>query len=158
MAIPLDRYIGKLFSNEKTWFDKLFNPIDNLFYKFSGIDAKKKMNWKQYLDALRTINLFWFLLAMLMLTNMSWLPINPDSNPSMSIDLAFNTSISFVTNTNLQHHSGETGMSYLGQLIRMLFQFISAGCGIAIAAVVFDAMKEKNWGGLGNFYFLFVRS
>ena len=116
------------------------------------------MTWKQHLLALLTINLLWFLLSMFMLTNMSWLPLNPDANPSMSADLAFNTTVSFISNTNLQHYSGETGMSYLGQLILMLFQFISAGCGIAICAVVFTAMKEKTTDKLGNFYFLFVRS
>ncbi|MFZ1530190.1 MAG: potassium-transporting ATPase subunit KdpA [Ferruginibacter sp.] len=163
LALPLGRYIGKLFNNEKTWPDPLFNPLDNLFYKLSGIDCSKQMNWKQHLAAFLTINLFWFLLAMLVLTNMGWLPLNPDGNPSMSADLAFNTSISFITNTNLQHYSGETGMSYLGQLVVMLFQFISAGCGIAITVVVFKAMKTPARPGdnpvsLGNFYFLFVRS
>lgn len=158
LAIPLGKYIGKVFNNEKTWLDKIFNPVDKVFYKLSGINYTKQMNWKQHLIALLTINLVWFLLAMLVLTNMSWLPLNPDANPSMSADLAFNTSVSFISNTNLQHYSGETGLSYLGQLILMLFQFISAGCGIAIAAVVLFAMKEKSTGKLDNFYFLFVRS
>ncbi len=158
MAIPLGRYIGKIFSNEKTWPDKIFNLVDKLFYKLGGVNPLKEMNWKQHLVALLTINLFWFLISMFVLTNMSWLPLNPDGNPSMSGDLAFNTSVSFITNTNLQHYSGETGLSYLGQLTLMLWQFISAGCGIAIAAVVFFAMKEKTTDKLGNFYFLFVRS
>ncbi len=158
MAIPLGRYIGKIFSNDKTWLDKIFNPLDNMFYKMGGIDSSKQMNWKQHLLALLTINFVWFLLSMFVLTNMSWLPLNPDGNPSMSSDLAFNTAVSFVTNTNLQHYSGESALSYLGQLILMLWQFISAGCGIAIAAVVFFAMKARTTDKLGNFYFLFVRS
>jgi K+-transporting ATPase ATPase A chain len=116
------------------------------------------MDWKQNLFALLTINIIWFLLSMLVLMNMSWLPFNPDGNPSMSADLAFNTSVSFVTNTNLQHYSGETGLSYLGQLILMLWQFISAGTGMAIAAVVFIAMKERTSEQLGNFYNLLVKS
>ena len=158
LAIPLGRYIGKIFSNEKNWLDIILNPVDQLFYKFSGIDPKKQMSWKQHLVALLTINLVWFLIAMFVLTNMTWLPLNPDNNPSMSGDLAFNTSVSFITNTNLQHYSGETGMSYFGQLTLMLWQFISAGCGIAIAAVVFMAMKERTTDKLGNFYFYFVRT
>jgi K+-transporting ATPase ATPase A chain len=76
----------------------------------------------------------------------------------MSGDLAFNTSVSFVTNTNLQHYSGETGLSYLGQLILMLWQFVSAGTGIAICAVVFIAMKERTTTALGNFWNLLVKS
>ncbi len=158
LAIPLGRYIGKIFSNEKTWMDRIFDPIDQLFYKLSGINPEREMTWKQHLTALLTINLVWFLAAMLVLTNMSWLPLNPDNNPSMSGDLAFNTAVSFVTNTNLQHYSGETGMSYLGQLTLMLWQFISAGCGMAVAGVVFFAMKERTTDKLGNFYFFFVRS
>lgn len=158
LAIPLGRYIGKIFSNEKTGLDKVFNPLDKLFYKLGGVDTVREMNWKQHLVALLTINLVWFLWSMFVLTNMSWLPLNPDDNPSMSADLAFNTAVSFVTNTNLQHYSGETGLSYFGQLTLMLWQFISAGCGMAIAAVAFLAMKERTTDKLGNFYFLFVRS
>jgi len=158
IALPLGRYISKIFGNEKTWLDKILNPVDKLFYKLSGINPETEMTWKQHLVALLTINLVWFLAAMFVLTNMSWLPMNPDNNPSMGGDLAFNTAVSFVTNTNLQHYSGETGMSYLGQLTLMLWQFISAGCGIAVAAVVFFAMKERTTDKLGNFYFFFVRS
>ncbi|MFC4262321.1 potassium-transporting ATPase subunit KdpA [Ferruginibacter yonginensis] len=158
LAIPLGNYMGKVLSNQKTWLDVIINPIDHFCYKISGIDVRKSMNWKQHLIALLTINFIWFLIAMFVLTNMSWLPLNPDANPSMSGDLAFNTAISFITNTNLQHYSGETGLSYLGQLSLMLWQFISAGTGIAICAVVFMAMKTSATNELGNFYQYFVRS
>lgn len=158
LAIPLGRYIGKIFNYENTWFDRIFDPVDRLFYKVGGINPKQEMHWKQHLAALLTINLIWFLVCMFTLMNMSRLPLNPDGNPSMSADLAFNTSVSFVTNTNLQHYSGETGLSYLGQLILMLWQFISAGTGIAICAVVFQAIKEKTAEKPGNFYSFFVRS
>ncbi|MEO7176645.1 MAG: potassium-transporting ATPase subunit KdpA [Saprospiraceae bacterium] len=158
LAIPLGRYIGKVFNYENTWLDRIFDPLDKLFFKLSGIDPSKEMNWKQHLGALLTINAVWFIISMLVLTNMSWLPLNPDVNPNMSGDLAFNTAVSFVTNTNLQHYSGESGLSYFGQLILMLWQFISAGTGIAICAVVFLAMKEKTSQTLGNFYSFFVRA
>ena len=158
LAIPLGKYIGKVFNYETTWLDRVFNPLDKLFFKLSGIDPTKEMNWKQHLVTLLTINVIWFATSMLVLTNMRWLPLNPDANPSMSADLAFNTSVSFITNTNLQHYSGETGLSYLGQLMLMLWQFISAGTGIAICAVVFTAMKERTLKTLGNFYSFFVRS
>lgn len=158
LAIPFGRYIGKVFNYENTWLDGVFNPLDRLFFKMGGINPDKEMTWKQHLVALLTINLVWFVLSMLVLTNMAWLPLNPDQNPSMSLDLAFNTSISFVTNTNLQHYSGETALSYFGQLTLMLWQFISAATGIAICAVVYKAMKEKTADTLGNFYSYFVRS
>ncbi len=158
LAIPLGRYIGKVYEGEGTRLDRLLNPLDKMFYKLGGIDSTKEMNWKQQMIALLTINLVWFILSMLILMNMGWLPLNPDSNPSMSADLAFNTTVSFVSNTNLQHYSGETGVSYLGQLTLMLFQFISAGTGMAACAVVFMAMKERTTEKLGNFYRYFVRS
>ena len=109
LAIPLGRYIGKVYEGEKTWLDRVLNPVDKVFYKLGGIDPGREMNWKQHLKALLTINLVWFIISMLVLMNMSWLPLNPDGNPSMTADLAFNTSTSFVTNTNLQHYSGEIG-------------------------------------------------
>lgn len=158
LALPFGRYIGKIFLHEKTWLDRLFDPLDRLLCKVSGIDAAKEMNWKQQLAALLTINLVWFLLGMLVLMNMSWLPLNPDHNPSQGADLAFNTVISFVVNTNLQHYSGETGISYLGQLTLMFYQFVSAATGISIAGAVYLSMRNKSLGKMGNFYDLFVRS
>ena len=158
LAIPLGRYIGKVFSKEKTWLDPVFDPLDKLFFKLSRINPDQEMNWKQHLVALLTINIIWFFFSMFVLMNMGWLPLNPDGNPSMGAGLAFNTTTSFISNTNLQDYSGETGMSYLGQLTMMLFQFISAGTGIAICAVVFIAMKERTTDRLGNFYNLLVRS
>lgn len=158
LAIPLGRYIGKVYLGEKTWLDFVFNPIDNLIFKISGIRVKNEMNWKQNLVALLTINLIWFILSMFVLMNMGWLPLNPDGNPSMTADLAFNTTVSFVSNTNLQHYSGESGVSYFGQLLLMLFQFISAGAGMAACAIVFKAMMEKQSENLGNFYNYFIKS
>ena len=158
LAIPLGRYIGKVYNGDKTWLDFIFNPIDKLFFKAGGIKPEKEMTWQQSMVALLVINLVWFLLSMFVLMNMSWLPLNPDGNPSMTADLAFNTTVSFVSNTNLQHYSGESGVSYLGQLLLMFFQFVSAGTGMAACAVVFKAMKEKSTQNLGNFYNYFIKS
>jgi K+-transporting ATPase ATPase A chain len=158
LAIPLGRYIGKVYNGDYTWLDPVLNPIDKLFFKVGGVKPDTGMTWQQNLVALLVINIVWFLLSMLVLMNMSWLPLNPDGNLSMTADLAFNTTVSFVSNTNLQHYSGESGVSYLGQLLLMLFQFISAGTGMAACAVVFKAMKEKNADTLGNFYSYFIKS
>ncbi len=158
LAIPLGKYIAKVFEGQRTWLDPVLHPLDKLFFKLGGIKPEKEMNWKQHMLALLTINLVWFLFSMFVLMNMSWLPLNPDGNPSMSADLAFNTTVSFISNTNLQHYSGESGVSYLGQLVLMLFQFISAGAGIAACAIVFNAMKERSTEKLGNFYNYFIKS
>lgn len=158
LAIPLGKYIAKVYSNEKTFLDPVFNPIERFFYKFSGIDPDHEMNWKQHLVALLTINLLWFFISMLVLMNMSWLPLNPDGNPDMSPDLAFNTTISFLVNCNLQHYSGETGMSYFGQIWLMFLQFVSAATGMAASIVVFKAFREKTTEKLGNFYDYLLKS
>ncbi|MDQ8143371.1 potassium-transporting ATPase subunit KdpA [Chryseobacterium sp. CFS15] len=158
LAIPFGKYISKVFTGEKTFLDPVFKPLEKLFYKISGIDSDNEMNWKQHLTALLTINFLWFFISMLILMNMSWLPLNPDGNPDMSPDLAFNTTISFLVNCNLQHYSGETGLSYLGQMWLMFLQFVSAATGIAAAIVIFKAFREKSTEKLGNFYDYFLKS
>lgn len=158
LAIPFGKYISKVFTGEKTFLDPVFKPLEKLFYKISGIDPDHEMNWKQHLTALLTINFLWFFMSMLILMNMSWLPLNPDGNPDMSPDLAFNTTISFLVNCNLQHYSGETGLSYLGQMWLMFLQFVSAATGIAAAIVIFKAFREKSTEKLGNFYDYFLKS
>ena len=158
LAIPLGKYIAKVYAGEKTFFDPIFNSLERMFYKISGINVSEEMNWKQHLSALLCINLLWFLISMGVLMNMNILPLNPDNNPGMSADLAFNTSISFLVNCNLQHYSGETGLSYLGQFWLMFLQFVSAATGMAAAVVVFKAFREKSTQSLGNFYAYFLKS
>lgn len=158
LAIPFGKYIAKVYAGEKTPLDPIFNPIEKFFLRVSGIDQNAEMNWKQHMAALLTINFVWFLLGMFVLMNQAWLPLNPDGNPSQSADLAFNTSISFVVNCNLQHYSGESGLSYLSQLFLMFLHFVTAGTGMAAAAVLFMALKERTTDKLGNFYALMLKS
>ncbi|RYD99521.1 MAG: potassium-transporting ATPase subunit KdpA [Sphingobacteriales bacterium] len=158
LALPFGKYIAKVYGGERTLLDPIFNPIEKLCYKISGINPAKGMNWKEHMGAMLTINLVWFLLGMLILMTQQWLPFNPDGNPNMSADLAFNTTISFVVNCNLQHYSGETGMSYLGQMWLMFLQFVSAGTGLAAAAILFKAFREQTTDQLGNFYDFLVKS
>ena len=158
LAIPLGKYISKVYGLEKTWLDFIFNPLEKMFFKVSGVNPDEEMDWKQHLKALLTINLVWFTLGMILMMTMGSLPMNPDGNPSMSADLAFNTVISFVVNCNLQHYSGETGISYLGQFYLMFLQFVSAATGLAAAVVVFRAFKDKTTSQLGNFYTYFMKS
>ncbi|MBC9813896.1 potassium-transporting ATPase subunit KdpA [Crocinitomicaceae bacterium CZZ-1] len=158
LAIPLGKYIAKVYAGEKTLLDPVFNPVERIFYRISSINIQSDMNWKQHMIALLTINMVWFLIGMLILMTQGSLPLNPDNNPGMSPDLAFNTVISFVVNCNLQHYSGETGLSYLGQFWLMFLQFVSAGTGMAAAVVLFRAFRDKSTSALGNFYDYFVRS
>ena len=158
LAIPLGRYIAKVFKGERTWLD-FMAPLEKLIFKFSGIDTNKEMNWKQHLKALLTINVLWLFYAFFCLLFQSHLPLNPDGNPNQTPDLAFNTAISFVTNTNLQDYSGETGATYYTQLFVFTFlHFVSAATGFAAMMVVFRAMKNKVTDKLGNFWDYFVKS
>ncbi|SNR29727.1 potassium-transporting ATPase subunit KdpA [Hymenobacter mucosus] len=158
LALPLGHYLARVFKGEKNLLDFL-QPVENGIFRLSGIDARREMSWQQHLVALLTINLVWFLLAMLVLSTQGSLPLNPDQNPSMSPDLAFNTAISFLVNCNLQHYSGESGLSYLSQLVVITFlQFVSAATGIAAAVVVFNALQTRATDKLGNFYNYFLKS
>jgi K+-transporting ATPase ATPase A chain len=158
IAVPFGKYIAKVFKGEKTFLD-FMSPLEKFIFKICGIDVNKQMNWKQHLIALLSINMLWFVYAFIMLLTQGSLFLNPDGNPSMSPDLSFNTAISFLVNCNLQHYSGETGLTYLTQLGVITFlQFVSAATGIAALIVVFNAMREKTTEGLGNFFEIFLKS
>ncbi|GAA4138409.1 potassium-transporting ATPase subunit KdpA [Sphingobacterium kyonggiense] len=158
VAIPLGKYIARVYAGERTFLDGIMGPLERGMFKLSGIDGNKEMTWKEHLVALLTINAVWFFLGMLIFMNQGILPLNPDGNPSMSPDLAFNTTISFLVNCNLQHYSGESGLSYLGQFYLMFLQFVSAAVGLAAAVVLFRAFREKTTDQLGNFYTYFLKS
>ncbi|CAI8906527.1 potassium-transporting ATPase subunit KdpA [Chryseobacterium sp. IT-36CA2] len=158
IGIFLGKYIANVYGYKKTFLDPVFEPIEKLIYKISGINPTRQMNWKQNMYAMLAINLVWFIIGFLLLLNQAWLPLNPDGNPNMTPDLAFNTTISFLVNCNLQHYSGETGVSYLSQLYLMFLQFVTAATGMAAMAVLFKAFKEKTSTELGNFYDYFTKS
>lgn len=159
LAIPLGRYIARVYAGERTLLDPVMGPVERILFRISGVDAAREMNWKEHLRALLAINLLWFLFGMLVLMTQAWLPLNPDGNPNMSPHLAFNTSISFMVNCNLQHYSGEGQMSYFSQVFFLMFmQFVTAGTGMAAAAMVFNAMRGRSGTQLGNFYNYFVKS
>ncbi|MBK7085343.1 MAG: potassium-transporting ATPase subunit KdpA [Flavobacteriales bacterium] len=158
LAIPLGRYIARVYKGEKHWSDFLL-PVERAIYRLSGVDATKEMTWKQHLKALLTINLVWFVYGFFALLFQDKLPLNPDGNAGQTPDLAFNTVISFVVNCNLQHYSGESGLTYFTQLfVVMYFQFVSAATGMAALATLFVGLRERTTQTLGNFWMFFTRS
>ncbi|MCK7558476.1 potassium-transporting ATPase subunit KdpA [Chitinophaga sedimenti] len=158
ISIPLGKYIAKVYLGQKNWMDFL-TPVEKGIYKISGINPDEEMTWKQHLKALLTINMVWLVYAFVMLLFQDKLPLNPDGNPAQTPDLAFNTAISFLVNCNLQHYSGETGVTYLTQIFVLAFlQFVSAATGMAALVVVFKALKEKTTVKLGNFWVFFTKS
>ena len=158
LAYPIGKYISKVFKGEKVWSD-FMTPIEKIMYKLGGVDPTEEMNWKQFLKALLVINLFWFFWGMILLVSQGVLPLNPDGNLGQSVHQAFNTCISFLVNCNLQHYSGESGLSYLTQLfVIMLFQFITAATGTAAMAGIMKALAAKTTKTIGNFWYFLVRS
>lgn len=158
IAYPLGKYIARVFNGEKTPTDFLA-PFERFIYRICGIDPNREMNWKQHMAALLTINLIWLVYAFFIFLFQGSLPLNPDGNPGMSPDLSFNTAISFLVNCNLQHYSGETGVTYLSQLIVITFlQFVSAATGVAAVAVLFRAFADKTTEKLGNFFVFFTKT
>jgi K+-transporting ATPase ATPase A chain len=158
LAFPLGKYIAKVFKGERTITD-FMNPFERLIFRISGIDPAAGMNWKQFLKAMLSINLLWFVYAFFALIFQDKLPLNPDGNPGQTPHLAFNTAISFLVNCNLQHYSGESGLTYFTQLFVVTFlQFVSAATGIAALVALFNGLKEKTTDNLGNFWALLVKS
>ena len=158
LSYPLGKYIANVYKGEKTWSD-FMAPIERWIYKFSGINPEEEMNWKQFLRALLIVNLFWFIWGMLLLVLQGYLPLNPDGNAGQTAHQAFNTCISFMVNCNEQHYSGETGLTYLTQLfVIMLFQFVTAGTGMAAMAGIMKALGEKTTKTIGNFWKYLVLS
>ncbi|HNH58803.1 MAG TPA: potassium-transporting ATPase subunit KdpA [Cyclobacteriaceae bacterium] len=159
LAIPLGKYIAKVFLSERTGLDFLA-PVENFVYRICRINPLQSMDWRENTKAMLVLNLVFFVWAMLVLLTQSWHPFwNPDSIASMEPTTAFNTAVSFMTNTNLQHYSGETGASYLTQLLVFCFlQFVSAATGIAAMALLFKGIMQRQVSDLGNFYVLFLKS
>lgn len=158
LAWPLGKYIAKVYKGEKTCLDFLA-PVERFIFKVCGIDPSVEMSWKSFLKALLTINLFWFFWGIVLLYVQQYLPFNPDGNSGQSSHLSFNTCISFMVNCNLQHYSGESGLTYFTQLfVIMLFQFLTAATGMAALAGVFKAMGEKTTQTIGNFWNLLMKS
>ena len=158
ISYPLGKYIAKVYKGEKTWSD-FMKPVERLIFKVAGINPNEEMNWKQFLKALLILNAFWFVWGMVLLVSQGWLPLNPDGNGPQTPDQAFNTCISFMVNCNLQHYSGESGLTYFTQLfVIMLFQFITAATGMAAMAGIMKSISRKTTNTIGNFWNFLVLS
>ena len=158
LAFPLGKYIAKVYKGERTCLDFL-NPVERWMYKLSGVNPEEEMDWKKFLRALLVVNLFWFVWGMVLLVAQGVLPLNPDGNIGQTCHQAFNTCISFMVNCNLQHYSGESGLTYFTQLfVIMLFQFITAATGMAAMAGIMKALAAKTTQTIGNFWRYLVLS
>ena len=143
MTKPMGLYLMRVLdANGKTWLDPVLTPVERLTYRAMGVDARKEHDWKQYTLAMLLFSLVSCLFTYAILRLQHFLPLNPQGLAGVSPDLAFNTAVSFTTNTNWQSYGGESTMSYLSQMVGLAFHnFVSAATGIAIAAALVRALR-----------------
>ena len=158
IVIPVGRYMYHIAAGKHTFADPVFDRVDGVIYKVGGVDPNKGMNWKQYALALIATNGVMILIGYLVLRIQSLPVFNPNAIGNMPPSLSFNTIISFMTNTNLQHYSGESGLSYLSQMLVIIFMmFVSAASGYAACVAFIRGLAGKTKDNLGNFYVDLVR-
>jgi potassium-transporting ATPase potassium-binding subunit len=149
----LGGYMYRVFSGQRTWLDPVFVPIETLVLRLIGADLDDQQDWKRYSCSLLISNVCMWLATWTIVTLQQYLPLNPDGIGNQEPTLAFNTISSFVTNTNLQHYSGETGLSYLSQMFVITFlQFVTAATGVAAAVAIMRGLAGNRLQQLGNFY------
>ncbi len=150
---PLGKYMALVFDNKNTFLSPVLSPIENFFYKISSIDPSHEMNWKEYAVSMIIFNFIGFVILFLILIFQQFLPLNPQHLKGFSLDLALNTAVSFVTNTNWQAYNGETTVSYFSQMVGLAVQnFLSAATGIAILIALIRGFSRKETDKIGNFW------
>jgi K+-transporting ATPase ATPase A chain len=150
---PLGLYIANVMQGEPIWAVRWGARAEARLYRLAGVDAGSEMDWKQYALSLLVFNVFGAVLLYFLQRAQAWLPLNPQHFPKLAPDLAFNTAISFVTNTNWQAYSGEAAMSYFTQMAGLAVQnFLSASTGIAVAMALIRAFARHSTATIGNFW------
>ncbi len=150
---PLGSFMARVFQGERTWLSPIFVPIENLIYRLGGVRADEEMPWYTYMFSVLAFSLVGFVWLYVVLRTQQWLPLNPQHFPAMSPDLAFNTTVSFVTNTNWQFYSGESTLSYFSQMAALAWHnFVSAAAGICLAIALIRGIARTTVKTLGNFW------
>ena len=153
LVIPVGRYLYHIAAGKHIFADPVMDRVDGAIYKLGGVDPQKGMNWKQYALALLGTNAVMMAIGYAILRIQSIPLLNPNGMQGMKSDLAFNTIISFMTNTNLQHYSGESGLSYLSQMLVIIFMmFVSAASGYAACVAFIRGLAGKTKDHVGNFF------
>ncbi len=153
LAWPLGRYMAKVYRGQRTWLDPVLNPLERLFYKISGVDPDHEMGWWEYTVAVMALNILGIVLLFLMQLAQGHLPFNPQHFPGVKWDLALNTAVSFVTNTNWQNYGGESAMSYLTQMAGLTVQnFLSAATAMAVLIALIRGLVRRQANSIGNFW------
>ena len=150
---PLGSYMARVFTGERTWLSSFFGPIERMIYRFCGVREDAEMTWYVYALSMLAFSVIGFVYLYVLLRTQKWLPFNPQHVDNMAPDLAWNTAVSFLTNTNWQFYSGEQAMSYLSQMAGLAWHnFVSAAVGIAVAVAVVRGLVRTSVKTLGNFW------
>ncbi len=156
---PLGSYMARVYQGQPAWPERLLQPVERLIYRLAGVNPAAEMTWKTYTLALIVFNALGVLLLYGLQRLQGLLPLNPQGLGPVAPDLAFNTAVSFVTNTNWQNYAGETTLSYLTQMLGMTVQnFLSAATGMAALIALFRALARSSAQTLGNFWVDLTRS
>ncbi|MFI7856991.1 potassium-transporting ATPase subunit KdpA [Pseudomonas promysalinigenes] len=149
----LGRFYYNVMEGQRTWLTPVMGPLEKGCYRLAGVKAEQAQNWKQYTLALLAFNLAGFVLLFSVLMLQGSLPLNPQHLPGLEWSLAFNTAVSFVTNTNWQAYSGEASVSYLSQMLGLAVQnFVSAATGLAVLVALCRGIARRCTSDLGNFW------
>ncbi len=152
-AVPLSRLIAGLYAGERNFLTPLFGPVERGFYRLAGVDPEREQDWFAYTIAMVAFSLVGFLSLYALQRLQSFLPLNPRGFDAVAPDLAFNTSVSFITNTNWQNYSGETTMSHLTQMLGLtVHNFLSAATGVAMAFALARGFTRSSATTVGNFW------
>lgn len=158
IVIPIGIYLYRIVANKHTFADPVFDRVDNAIYRVSGINPEKGMNWKTYVLALVLTNAVMVFIGYMILRIQALPLFNPNRIEGMEATLSFSTIISFMTNTNLQHYSGESGLSYFSQMTVIIFMmFVSASTGYAACIAFVRGLTGKDKSNMGNFFADLVR-
>jgi K+-transporting ATPase ATPase A chain len=150
---PVGSYMARVFEGERTWMSPVLKPLEAVIYRLSGVREDEEMTWYAYAFSMLAFSVIGLVYLYVLLRTQKWLPLNPQHFDNMAPDLAWNTAISFTTNTNWQFYSGESTMSYLSQMAGLAWHnFVSAAAGIAISVAVVRGVVRTTVKTLGNFW------
>ena len=159
LARPLGSYMARVYQDESVGLNRGFAGIERLIYRLSGVNPEQDMRWQQYAWSVLVFNLLGLLAVYLLQRFQDLLPLNPQALPAVTPDSAFNTAVSFATNTNWQGYGGESTMSYLTQMLGLSVQnFVSAASGMAVLVALIRGFVRRNAQGIGNFWVDMTRS
>lgn len=149
----LGRFYYKVMEGQRTWLTPILGPVERGCYRIAGVDPGRELSWQKYALALLAFNLAGFLMVFGVLLLQGYLPLNPQHLPGQEWSLAFNTAVSFMTNTNWQSYSGEASVSYLSQMLGMTVQnFVSAATGLAVLVALCRGIARRSASTVGNFW------